>query len=928
MLTTKQQNKWICLITAVLLSFGAAGCSRFQSGEMPEESDDHVEETLPKETTPDETDQPVTSGYLTIPEISLSKAEALPYPEDTALFSAAPIGGEPVVYFFDNNLTFYIQTYLYSETEAAKEYYTGTLTLPDGITDGTVIYASRGGGSGEVDIIVKAVHENEQVYLDYYFNWNNENYLPGSVVVLDDLQVQHLIETIAFTENKSDNTTEKNFVTLPDNFIFPITDGSTSTTNLDKAIRNAILGGDQTVAHTKTYTSFRNLLDGKCELIFTTPLSASQLQDMEREGFRHEAEPVAGEGFVFVVNKDNPVDTLTVEQIKGIYSGEITNWKEVGGNDAEIIAYQRNADSGSQNYMISFMGDTPLMQPITEQTPASMSGILDVIAGYDNGIDAIGYSVYAYSDGMYENISEIKYIKVNGVEPSLTTLADGTYPLLGYNYAVFSADEPEDSNVRALVKWMQSDEGQQVIADAGYIPYRRVEGLTLPEPTTKMLYTAVGTSGVMKPDETADYYYQCNSVPDSFTAEGLDEAVAAFIADAEAELALLDMEEMQNFVRSRFPWGYASEDIVVRKTLINGYLSVVVGLWYNEGTQDSPDYYYDVHAAVFDIYTGERLELSDLFFEGLDFTAILNQYLANEAAASYSMMAHITHAMLHDFTGLYEGEFTFTADSIIFSRNTCFADGVVLSLNGLLDSMVTSVPRDMAGYADADTPVYMKIRSQYSGGIGYAEEKNGITIWYLDREKAPVSEEVCEKINGFIDNIYETYFIPEKLLAIVSNEGITAESVAVGPFPDFDTEIIGNRYILFRGANLGYASVSSEPYEFTVIDGHYNPYYFHYYFNALTGEELRIGDLFKDGWENEAEYSLYNESYNKWDEGSWTAYTEIVDASTCRILYIADYINAPYNMGDMSDLEIPVTVCVAAENGDRVVVSVPRVYVK
>lgn len=158
MLTTKQQNKWICLITAVLLSFGAAGCSRFQSGEIPEESDDHVEETLPKETTPDETDQPVTSGYLTIPEISLSKAEALPYPEDTALFSAAPIGGEPVVYFFNNNLTFYIQTYLYSETEAAKEYYTGTLTLPDGITDGTVIYASRGGGSGEVDIIVKAAN--------------------------------------------------------------------------------------------------------------------------------------------------------------------------------------------------------------------------------------------------------------------------------------------------------------------------------------------------------------------------------------------------------------------------------------------------------------------------------------------------------------------------------------------------------------------------------------------------------------------------------------------------------------------------------------------------------------------------------------------------------------------------------------------------
>ena len=927
MLTTKQKIRWICLITAILLSFGAAGCSRFQSGEMPEESDDHVEETLPKETTPDEPDQPDTSGYLNIPEISLSKVEELPYSEDTALFSAAPIGDEPVVYFFDNNLTFFIQTYLYAETNSAKEYYTGTLTLPDGITDGTVIYASRGGGSGEVDIIVKAIRENEPIYLDYFFNYNNENYLPGSVVVLDELQVQHLMETISFTENKSDNAPEKNLVPLPDNFIFPTTDGSTSTTNLDKAVRNAILGEEQTVAHTKTYTSFDNLLNGKCQLIYTTPLSDTQLKTMQDKGFRHEAEPVAGEGFVFVVNKDNPVDTLTIEQIKGIYSGEITNWKDVGGNDAEIIAYQRNADSGSQNYMISFMGDTPLMKPITDQIPASMSGILDVIAGYNNGIDAIGYSVYAYSDGMYENISEIKYIKVNGVEPSLTALADGSYPLLGYNYAVFSADEPEDSNVRALVKWIQSDEGQQVIANAGYIPYRQVEGLTLPESTTKTLYTAVGTSGVRMPDEMEDYYYQCNSVPESFTAEGLNEAVAAFIADAETELSRHDAEEMRNFVKSRFQWGFASEKIVTKKTLINGYLSVVVGLCYNEGAQDSPDYYYDVRAAVFDIYTGKRLELSDLFFEGSDFTGVLNQYLANESVASYSRMSHITHDMLHDFTGLYEGEFTFTADSIIFKRNTCFADGVVLSLDGLFEHMVTSIPRDMAGYTDADTPVYLKLYNKYSGDIGYAEEKNGITIWYLDKEKAPVSEEVCDKINGFIDNTYETHFTPEKLLAVVSNEGITAESVAVGPFPDFDTSLVGNRYITFSGANLGFASVSSEPYEFTVIDGHYNSFYFYYFFNALTGDELRVGELFADGWETEAIYSVYDESYSQWDAGTWTAYAEAVDVNTCRILNISDYVNAPYNRGDMSDLEIPVTVYIVTENGDRVAVSVPREYI-
>ena len=726
------------------------------------------------------------------------------------------------------------------------------------------------------------------------------------------------------------NQPEKITVELPENFVFPITDGSTSTTNLDKAIRSAILGGDQTVAHTKTYTSFRNLLDGKCELIFTTPLSASQLQDMEREGFRHEAEPVAGEGFVFVVNKDNPVDTLTVEQIKGIYSGEITNWKEVGGNDAEIIAYQRNADSGSQNYMISFMGDTPLMKPVTEQTPGTMSGILDVIANYDNGIDAIGYSVYAYSDGMYENISEIKYIKVNGVEPSLTTLADGSYPLLGYNYAVFSADEPEDSNVRTLVKWIQSDEGQQVIADAGFIPYRRVEGLTLPESTTKMLYTAVGTSGVMKPDEMADCYFECNSVPESFAAEALNEAVAAFIAEAEAELAALDKEEMKSFVKSRFAWGFASEDVVIRKTLINGYLSVAVGLRYNEGAQDSPDYYYDARTAVFDIYTGKRLELSDLFFEGLDFTAILNQHLANEAVASYSSMSHITHAMLHDFTGLYEGEFTFTADSIIFKRNTCFADGVVLSLDGLLENMVTSVPRDMAGYVEADVPVYRKIRSHYSGDIGYAEEKNGITIWYLDKEKAPIPDEVCDRVNGFIDDLYENYFTEEKLLAAAQEIDAEFDKVSIGPWPDFEIGLCGNRYIEFSGANTAFPQKTNESCDitFNVIDGQYNPYYFHYYFNAHTGEELRIGDLFKEGWENAAKYSVYYENFNPWESSTWKAYTAALEVNACSILSISDYVNAPYNKGDLTDLEKPVTVYIAAENGDRVAVSVPREFIR
>ena len=712
---------------------------------------------------------------------------------------------------------------------------------------------------------------------------------------------------------------------FPEDFVFPKTDGSTSTTNLDSAIRSAVIGGKQTAVHTKTYTSFENLLLGKCELIFTTPLSKAQLQRMKDESFSHVAEPVAGEGFVFVVNKDNPVDTLTVEQLKGIYSGKITNWSEVGGNDAAIEAYQRNNDSGSQNYMISFMGETPLMKPVTDVIPATMTGILDVVANYDNGINAIGYSVYAFSDGMYENISEIKYIKVNGIEPSLKTLSDGTYPLLGYNYAVFSANEAEDSSVRTLVKWIQSDEGQQVVADAGYIPYRKADGITLPEAAERTLYNERATSGIAKPEVTADYYYECRSLP-SFTAPGLNEKVQGFIDDAEAELSSIDKADVQSFADSRMGYGFV-QDIATRTELVNGYLSVTVGLTYCSGSQDMEEYFYDVRTAVFDIYTGERLELSDLFFEGVDSVSILNSALSMQATKPYSSFG-ATYDMISDFAGLYNGDFTFTASSIIFKHGTCFADGVELSLGDISEYMVTCVPRDMAGYVDESVPVYKVIKQKYSDEGKYIEEKNGITIWYLDREKSGLPAVVCDKINSFTDSIFETYFTEAKLEHLVKSNGLNAEMIAVGPWPDFRLSVVGNRYVVLTGANLVHTKVGEEFYENIVLEGHYNPYYFEYYFNAETGEALEIENIFLDGWEKDAEYFSYKGYFNEANENIGKGDIAEVDLTDCRIVKIEDYAATRYYYGDVRDLERPVHVIVVTNNGEKVSVSIPRAYIK
>lgn len=705
---------------------------------------------------------------------------------------------------------------------------------------------------------------------------------------------------------------------FPADFVYPLTDGSTSTTNLDIAVRRAVLGGERTTAHTKTYRSLVRLADGAVELIFSTPLSQEQQEMLANKDFAYTAEPVAGEGFVFVVNKDNPVTSLTVDQLRGIYSGQITNWREVGGEDAPIVAYQRNNDSGSQNYMRSFMGDTPLMEPLTDVTPSSMSGILDVIANYDNGRYAIGYSVYAYSDGMYEDQAGFHYVQIDGVEPSLETLIDGTYPLLGYNYAIFSASEPTDSPVRTLVQWMQSDAGQQVILDAGYIPYRAVDGLTLPDPTIALLYQATGT-GEPQPDTAADYDYIVRGEP-TLTDATLCAAVDAFVAEATTEMERIPEAEICAFLDGRADYGY-SYRLVTEKTLTNGYLSVVVGWRYEFAVQDSPVCYYDARTAVFDIYTGEKLSFSDLFFEGADFVPALNQSIADFALTPYSTFG-ATYELLRPFHGLRAGTFAYTADSILFTPGDVFADGVVCPLTSLRDVMVTGVPRDMTGYVDPAQPVYMTIRTGKTGRV--ALEKDGVSIWYLDPLKADAAPEACEKVNAYIDDTFARYLTTEKLLENAKSRGIVAEDVFIGPFPDIRVEVMGQRYICVSGPNLALATgADGTNTEFYVLQEELEVYYFRAYFHPETGEPLTLSDLFSDGWEKEAVYTGIDATE---DEPVFAPWTDLAQPD-CTILQISHYQSAPYSEGTLADLDTPVTILVQLSDGTYRKLQVPREYI-
>ncbi len=258
---------------------------------------------------------------------------------------------------------------------------------------------------------------------------------------------------------------------------YPKVDGSTATIPLSENIASKLLSltpeeGKAFIKHNTTHNAYVNLIAGKADIIFVTEPSVEELDMANKAGIELEVIPVVKEAFVFLVNKVNPVDSISVKQLQGIYEGKIKNWKELGGPDKEILAYQRPENSGSQTIMLNMvMKGLNIMDAPTELKPAEMSGLIEVIAAYDNSDKAIGYSVYYYANSMYSK-ETIKFMKLDGFEPNNETIKSGKYPFTSAYYAVLKKTEPKDSNARKLLAWILSDEGQKLAEQSGYVPLK------------------------------------------------------------------------------------------------------------------------------------------------------------------------------------------------------------------------------------------------------------------------------------------------------------------------------------------------------------------------------------------------------------------------------------------------------------------------
>ncbi|MCL2628948.1 MAG: substrate-binding domain-containing protein [Oscillospiraceae bacterium] len=259
---------------------------------------------------------------------------------------------------------------------------------------------------------------------------------------------------------------------------FPRMDGSPVAAPLAQAVAAVMLGQsrqdvEERAIFTRTSEAFRNLANDLCDILIVGEPYPGVLDEISAQDFRYDIAPIALDALVFIVSASNPVDNISSEQAKSIYTGSITGWQQVGGDDIDIVAFQRNEEAMSQVLAEKLVMDWQTMAEAPMQNFLVGNDFADdslaAIKGFDSSVNAIGYTMHYFAVNM-AMAQGYKILSIDGVKPNVETIENGEYPFIGSYYTVINKDLPEDDPARILYNWLQAKEGQDFIASQGYVP--------------------------------------------------------------------------------------------------------------------------------------------------------------------------------------------------------------------------------------------------------------------------------------------------------------------------------------------------------------------------------------------------------------------------------------------------------------------------
>lgn len=223
------------------------------------------------------------------------------------------------------------------------------------------------------------------------------------------------------------------------------------------------------VIHHGTHTAYTNLIQNYTDIILVAREPSEDELGLAGElGVELEIKPVALDAFVFILNINNVVESLTVKQIQDIYTGNITRWDTVGGSAENITPYMRNDNSGSQELMEALVMKDLEMIDAPELILLGMMGPINMLSSDETGI---GYSVYFFEEFMAPN-ELIKLCGVDGIIPNYETIKSKQYTFTTEVHVVIRSDLGKNTTAYQLMDWLLSEEGQQVVKESGYVPIK------------------------------------------------------------------------------------------------------------------------------------------------------------------------------------------------------------------------------------------------------------------------------------------------------------------------------------------------------------------------------------------------------------------------------------------------------------------------
>jgi phosphate transport system substrate-binding protein len=245
-----------------------------------------------------------------------------------------------------------------------------------------------------------------------------------------------------------------------------VIDGSTTVGPIAKAFAEYYMGKHKevniTISESGSGNGAKSLINAACDIAtMSRQMKGSEKESARNAGILPIEHIIAVDGLVIVVHQSNPISDITVEQIKDIYTGKITNWKELGGPDMPIVVISRDTNSGTYETF-----ETLVMKGEKITTKAEYMGSNGAIRQRVlNTPAAIGYVGLAFTEGL-------KGLKVNGIEPAFENIQSRVYPLSRFLYMYTNGHPREGSHIYNFISLYKTEEGKKIIEDIGFVPVK------------------------------------------------------------------------------------------------------------------------------------------------------------------------------------------------------------------------------------------------------------------------------------------------------------------------------------------------------------------------------------------------------------------------------------------------------------------------